>query len=261
MQNTNSVAVTYAIEVNFHLIAPVVPATNAIFISSITYTNIGGMNGFLLTWFAPTNDIFQVQETGSLTPPQVWNTFSNIITYAGPPTPTNGKFTFFDNGSQFPFGPMRFYRLLLLQVTNTLTLPQTNSVAAGSLTWLAVDVPTNADWATNILLFATNFPVNVLFTTNFPPATNGAAVLMSDAVNGVSILGTNTAPTNIVQGGVYYLGVQNTNSVAVTYAIEVNFHLIAPAVPATNADFHQQHHLHEQRRHERIPAHVVRADQ
>ena len=47
--------------------------------------------------------------------PTLWNTFSNIVAYTGPPTPTNGLFTFFDDGSQFPFGPMRFYRVILLQ--------------------------------------------------------------------------------------------------------------------------------------------------
>src|ERR1019366_2692163 len=90
----------------------------------------GTTNGFLLIWFAPTNDIFQVQWTPSLSP-ATWLTFSNIITYTGPPTPTIGLFSFFDDGSQTGgFGPMRFYRLILLQATNTLTLPnQTNYIA------------------------------------------------------------------------------------------------------------------------------------
>ncbi|HEU6449022.1 MAG TPA: S8 family serine peptidase [Verrucomicrobiae bacterium] len=109
-----------------------------------------------------------------------------------------------------------------LSLTNT--LPQTNTVGAGNIDWITVNVPTNADFATNILLFATNFPVSILYTTNYPPTTNGASVLMLNVTNGISVLGTNTVPTNIVVGGTYYLGVQNTNNFAVDYDIEVNFH-------------------------------------
>ena len=107
VQNTNSVPVNYAIEVDFHLLTapPVV-------ISSITATNIGGTNGFLLQWFAPTNDIFEVQIATNLASP-VWQTIATNIIYTGGPTVTNGLFTFFDDGSQVPFGPVRFYRLIL----------------------------------------------------------------------------------------------------------------------------------------------------
>ena len=49
--------------------------------------------------------------------------------------------------------------------------PQTNSVGTGGITYYVVNVPTNADFATNILLFATT-PVNVWFDTNSPPTTN-----------------------------------------------------------------------------------------
>ncbi len=113
IQNTNSMSVGYVFGVNFNLTAVVVPTNNPVPISGIVYTNIGGTNGFLLTWYAPTNDTFQVQQTPSLTP-ATWSTFTNIITYTGPLTPTNGLFQFFDDGSEYPFTPMRFYRLLLL---------------------------------------------------------------------------------------------------------------------------------------------------
>jgi subtilisin-like proprotein convertase family protein len=130
VQNTNSVPVNYALEVDFGFSNSIITVpTNSILISSIVHTNIGGMNGFLLTWFAPTNDYFQVQCTTNLVPAN-WLTFSNIIAYTSL-TPTNGIgfFEFFDNGAQIPFGPTRFYRLLLLQATNTLTLPpQSNLV-------------------------------------------------------------------------------------------------------------------------------------
>jgi subtilisin-like proprotein convertase family protein len=107
--------------------------------------------------------------------------------------------------------------------------PQSNAVPAGGINWFAVSVPTNATAATNLLLFATNLPVNVWFSTNVPPSitsTNDFDLLPA-ATNGASVLTTNSSPTNIVPGGVYFLGVQNTNGVAVNYAIEVNFELLA----------------------------------
>ena len=107
IQNTNSLAVNYVFGVNFNLTPVVNPTNNPVTISGIVYTNISGINGFLLTWYAPTNDTFQVQETPSLTP-ATWSTFTNIITYSGPLTPTNGLFQFFDDGSEYPFTPMRF---------------------------------------------------------------------------------------------------------------------------------------------------------
>jgi subtilisin-like proprotein convertase family protein len=228
VQNTNSFSVTYALAVDFHLLLPPPP----IFISGITYTNIGGTNGFLLTWYAPTNDIFMVQWTGSLNPPVAWNTFTNIITYTGPPPPpTNGigLFSFFDDGSQTGgFGPQRFYRLLLV---GSLAggVPQTNSVATGGLDYFRVNVPTNADFATNTLLFA-GAPVNVWFATNPPPATN---LFLFSGTNGSYTLSTTGTPP-LVPGGTYWLIVQNPKSFTVTYGLEVDFHLQTAAnIPIT----------------------------
>ena len=227
VQNTNSVTVTYGIEVDFHLL------TNPpIVISGITATNINGHFGFLLTWFAPTNDLFLVHWTDSLTPPVVWGTFSNVVAYTSL-TLTNGIgfFEFFDNGSQTPPGlpPMRFYRLELLQ-SPTNGVPQTNTVATGGIEYFLINVPANADFATNLLLSATG-PVNLLFNEAVPPTgTNaGDSTLLAGVTNGFSVLSTTSAPTNIVPGGTYWLGVQNTNSSAVTYSLEVNFHLLPAA--------------------------------
>jgi hypothetical protein len=110
--------------------------------------------------------------------------------------------------------------------------PQTNSVGAGGIIYYVVNVPTNADFATNILLFATNGPVNVWFDTNFPPTTN--LLLLPDGTypsgtNGSVVLSASTTPP-LVPGSTYYLGVQNTNSFAVTCAIEVDFHLLSGSV-------------------------------
>ena len=109
-------------------------------------------------------------------------------------------------------------------------LPQTNVVGSNSISWFAIVVPTNAVYATNTLIFAT-LPVNLWFSTNVPPTNNYELLL--NRTNGSSVLSTNlaTAPTNIVPGGTYFLGVQNTNSVAVTNAIEVDFALVFPVSP------------------------------
>jgi subtilisin-like proprotein convertase family protein len=229
VQNTNSVTVNYGIEVDFHLLTPTIPP---IFISSITHTNIGGKFGFLLTWYAPTNDEFLVQLTGGLAPPLTWNNFSNIVTYTSL-TPTNGIgfFEFFDDGTQFPFGLVRFYRLQLLQ-NLTSGVPLTNSVPANGIDYFMINVPVNADFATNLLLSATG-PLNLLFNqTVLPTGTNaGDYTLLAGATNGSSVLSTTSVPTNIVPGGTYWLGVQNTNSFAVTFGIGVNFHLTAASNP------------------------------
>jgi hypothetical protein len=233
VQNTNSVPVTFAIGVNFHLLVPISPP---IIISSITYTNISGTNGFWLKWWAPTNDIFQVQWTGNLASPIAWNTFSNIITYTGPLTPTNGLFTFFDDGSQFPFGPLRFYRLILLGSGLTNGVEQTNSIPPNSIAYYSISVPTNADFSTNSL-FLTNGPLSLLFNQTVPPTgtNSGDYVLFSASANASAILSTNSPLPFFVPGGTYYLGVQNTNSFAVNYGIEVDFHLFTLASPLTNA--------------------------
>ena len=105
--------------------------------------------------------------------------------------------------------------------------PKTNIVGTNSINWFTVTVPTNAVFATNWLIFAT-LPVNVWFSTNVSPTTNYN--LIPAATNGVSVLSRNSSPTNIVPGGTYYLGVQNTNTIPVTNAIEVDFLLAQPPV-------------------------------
>jgi subtilisin-like proprotein convertase family protein len=101
---------------------------------------------------------------------------------------------------------------------------------AGDIAWYQINVPTNADYATNILLFS-SAPVDVWFDTNSPPTTN--ILLLPDGAypggtNGSVVLSTTNAPfgvsaTNIYDGQTYYLGVLNTNSFTVNYGVEVNF--------------------------------------
>jgi subtilisin-like proprotein convertase family protein len=182
VQNTNGVAVTYGIQVNFLLAIPVSTQTNTVSISSVTYQNAGGTNGFLLVWYAPSNDLFQVQWTADLAPAS-WITFTNIVSYNTNAftSPTNTQFNFLDDGSQSGGpGAVRFYRLVLLQAANSLTLPvQANQIvgvsAKISVTNAAADSRNNA-----VLSYAL---VN-------PPA--GAAI----STNGV-IIWTNAVPSGI----------------------------------------------------------------
>ena len=120
---------------------------------------------------------------------------------------------------------------IILNLTNGIA--QTNTILPGGLTYYRVSVPTNADFATNLLLFALNSPLNIWFTTNTPPTIGNFndSLLMAGVTNGISILSTTSAPTNIVSGSIYYLGVNNTNGVPVNYGIEVDFHLYTPTNP------------------------------
>ena len=138
-------------------------------ISGVTATN----GGYLLTWWAPTNDLFRVQMTDGL--PPNWKSFSNSIAYSGPVTVTNGLFSFFDDGTEHPFNGPRFYRLNLLGVgwSPTNPPPATNTVHfSGSLTTnggfqLTWSAPTNDQfrvrWTTNLV---------PPFTWNLFPGTN-----------------------------------------------------------------------------------------
>jgi subtilisin-like proprotein convertase family protein len=232
VQNPNNFTVNYAVEVNFHLTNVIPPPfTNIITISSIIKTN----GGFLLTWFAPSNDLFQVQWSSNL--PPVWSTFTNIVSFntnvfTGAPLT---QFNYFDDGSQAPFvGPTRFYRLVqlgsLLSLSNG--VPQTENVAPGGTAYFSITVPTTADAATNTLLSA-SAPVNLLFNQNTLPtgANTGGYTLLNNSTGGISTLTSATTPP-LVPGATYYLGVQNTNTVTVQFTLQVNFHLTA--APITN---------------------------
>jgi len=171
-----------------------------------------------------------VQWTPTLAP-QVWTSFTNIITYPGPPPPiTNGigQFRFLDDGSQFPFGPMRFYRVLLLG--QGLNSGGTNTLAPGGIDFFQINVPTNAFFATNLLLFA-NGPLNIWYDTNTPPATN--VFLFSGTSGSDTLSTTGGSPTNLVPGSSYWLGVQNTNTFAVNFGLEVDFGLTNVPAPPT----------------------------
>jgi O-glycosyl hydrolase/subtilisin-like proprotein convertase family protein len=224
VQNTNSVAVTYAIEVDFHLLSGSV--TGAITGLTITATNIGGTNGFLLRWQGPTNFQYEIQWTTNLAP-VVWNTVLNPVINVFV-TPTNGHFSWFDDGTLTGgFGPMKFYRVLgglnLGPITGG-SGPATNTVLAGAMSQAVVAVPANAISASNFLISATG-PLNVWFNQTNPPTgnTNAGDFLMLSATSaGVFVLTGSSVPP-LVPGANYYLGFQNLGTSNVTFVFQVAF--------------------------------------
>ena len=216
VQNTNNFSVSYTIGVNFHLLTTTNPPT--VPISSIIYTNIGGTNGFLLTWFAPSNDLFQVQWTTSLAPP-AWTTFTNppAVSYNTnfPAGPTNAQFNFFDDGSQTGgFGPTRFYRLILLSSPAPNTppvLPPQTTQTVDPLNLLTVtNTATDAQSPPQILTYVLSSPVT---GANMPAIdTNGIITWTPD----VSQAGTTNLFTTIVtDNGVPPMSATNSFSVIV----------------------------------------------
>ena len=246
--------------------------TNIIAAGSIQYyTIVVPVNADIATNFL----LFATNSLGTFTPLNVW--FNQTTPPSGTNSPgdylliaaqTNGTAILYTNGVPplvpgstyyigiqntngigVDFGFTYDFHLVPVPIVLTNGQPQINTVPAGGIDYYLVNVPTNADWATNLLLFAGG-PLNVWFNpTNLPAATNPPDILLfGGATTGIAIFGTNTVPTNIVPGGTYYLAVQNPGTSNVTYGIEVNFHLQLPSVPAgsviyypvavpTNADF------------------------
>jgi hypothetical protein len=101
--------------------------------------------------------------------------------------------------------------------------PQTNVVNPNSVTWYEVNVPYDANFATNRLIFA-SAPVNFLFSPNDPPSIGGPGdgTLGTGVTSGSVVFSTNTIPP-LITGGTYFLGVQNNSSTAVTNVVEVDF--------------------------------------
>jgi len=249
VQNTNIFSVSYGIEVEFHFISTTTLTNTAPI--SILHTNINGTNGFLIYWFAPSNDLFEVQWTSNLTPVINWNTFTNpnpvtynVARYTN--DPANTEFEFFDDGTQTGgFGNARSYRVILLNggaaappsvLTNS--APQTNGINAGQTSFYQVTVPTNAVFATNSLLSTSGGNLNIWFSTNAPPTVGNPDDfhLLTNATSGSVTLSTNGTP-QLIDGGTYYLGVQNTNNGSVIYSLAVNFGfsaVITNSGPSTN---------------------------
>jgi subtilisin-like proprotein convertase family protein len=103
---------------------------------------------------------------------------------------------------------------------------QTNTVAPGRIQYYSVNVPPWARFATN-QLYAASAPVNLLFNQALlPTGTNVAPPdfsLLSGTTAGSSILAKTGGSPALAPGLTYLLGVQNTDTTAVTFALAVRF--------------------------------------
>jgi hypothetical protein len=111
---------------------------------------------------------------------------------------------------------------LIPEITNS--APATNSVPTNSISELFITVPTNAIYASNILVSATG-PINVYFNQTNPPTGNTSAgdfLELPTATNGTFLLTSNSVPP-LVPGASYYLGMQNPGTNPVTFVFEVLF--------------------------------------
>ena len=254
LYNPNAVPVTAVFEVNFHYFQiqpgnPGVPITNVV---------AGAISGDGVNYYSftvpPNVDYATNLLVFSTTPVNVWFNQTKAPVCLSPPdsllisNATNGVFVLSANSTP-PLVPGATYNIAIqntngpnasnvfevnfhfyTQLTNG--VPTTNSVPPNSFAYYTVTVPTNADYATNLLLFATT-NVNVWFNPYAPPigVSPADSLLITNATSGTSILSTTSAPP-LVPGATYYLGVQNTNAVAVTFGLEVDFHLVLPVTIA-----------------------------
>jgi len=102
----------------------------------------------------------------------------------------------------------------------------TNKLSASALGYYTVTVPNTANFATNLLLSASQ-PVNVWFSTNNPPTISnpGDVDLIPNSTNNTAnpaVLGTTGSPA-IYGGLTYYLVIQNLTNAPVTFNVQVNF--------------------------------------
>ena len=102
-------------------------------------------------------------------------------------------------------------------------MPVTNIMAAGQIQWYSFDAPPWVSFATNSLWTASS-AVNLLFNQSAPPTGTNAGdfLLLTNSFTGVHLLQTNGLPP-LLPGARGYLGVQNTNSSEVGFAVQVDF--------------------------------------
>jgi len=125
--------------------------------------------------------------------------------------------------------------------TGIINPPATNGIvlASNSIAYFSIFAPTNADYATNTLIFASG-PLNLLFNQSLLPSGTNATdfELLTNSTGGTNVIATTGSTPSFIPGQVYYLALQNTNSFAVTnYAIEVDFHLSAVTGPVPQLVF------------------------
>ncbi len=109
-------------------------------------------------------------------------------------------------------------------VTLTNRVVYTNTIASDSIIYFAIDVPTAATFATNMLDSITGGPLTLLYNQTGLPTGNlpGDAFLIQEQVQGTNIMNTTSLPV-LVPGQRYFLGVVNLNSSPQDFRLEVDF--------------------------------------
>ena len=192
VQNTNNFTVQFTLQVNFQITAA--PITNYP-ISGVQFTNIGGTNGILFTWFAPTNYQFQIQWTTSLSPlPVSWTTVPGVIPTLVSVTSGTGTYQWFDNFSLTGgFGSQKFYQLIAYPpgtLPAALAISSAQALPGGGI---------QLQWAGS-----TNYVYDVLWTTNLALATanwNVLSNLTSPTLTYTNGVFTFSDPTGTLTGG------------------------------------------------------------
>jgi subtilisin-like proprotein convertase family protein len=236
VQNTNAASVAYGIEVDFHFTtAP--QTTNEYPISSIVYTNIGGTNGFLLTWFAPSNDLFQVQWASNL--PPTWNTFPVIVGYDTNvfSNPTNTQFDFFDDGSlSGGLSSPRFYRVILLSsstptnppptfvtLTNMISYSASNSGGTSNIDFYRYVVTNNPATRAQFEVDNPSGDVTLIIRKGSVPSLGTSDYISTNSFTNseVIIVVSNSTPVTLTNGD-WYLGVVNVSGGSVNYSVKAS---------------------------------------
>jgi hypothetical protein len=223
VQNTNSVAVTEAVEVTFLFGPPILPFQ--------PNQAIAGGDTLVVTNTAIDGNPLASLNYVLVNPPAGATINNNgIITWLTPVVDdfTNYNITTIVTDTQDGLSATNSFSVFVLPPLSPIG-PTTNTVPPGGIQWFKVKVPKNAIAASNILWFAT-LPVNLWYSTNVPPTITNSYdfELLTNATSGVSLLTTDGIPA-LVDNSVYYLGVQNTNSVTITNAIQVIF--VFPVTP------------------------------
>ncbi len=227
-----------------------VPAPSTNVIISILYTNSAGTNGFLLTWFAPSNQLFQVQWTDSLAPVN-WQTFPNppVVSYNPnfPASLTNAQFNFFDDGSQTGgFGPTRSYRVIPVSARPPIVITDTTVTSTNfCLTWNSVPgVDYHVEGLTNLsstnwVIASPTIPASGSSTTwcvPLPSPLQFFRVQEGPGVTNTPIVITDTAVTSTnfcltwtsLPGVIYHVeGLTNLSS--------TNWVIASPTIPASGS--------------------------
>jgi subtilisin-like proprotein convertase family protein len=105
----------------------------------------------------------------------------------------------------------------------------TNTLGAGKTQYYYVDVPAWAEYSTNWLV-AASAPVTLLFNPSaLPTGTNTSpsdSVLAAGTTEARVTLQTNGSPP-LARGARYYLALQNTNAMAITYIFETDLDILS----------------------------------